>query len=131
MTFQRTHLLTHTYFSIHFPFSPPLIAWLHSSSPFERVFKNMTPPPKKKAALHNQRLNNPLSIFLIPLHALTRDSQRWWIVKGSGEDVSFPMALRLRVFRGCLHSKSCDPLLHSPRSRAGQRSFAKKFNKIK
>lgn len=67
MASQWTHLLTHTYFSIHFhSLSRGYTVPVH----LKKVFFNMR--KKEKAAFHTQRFNNPISMFFfvqIHLHA--------------------------------------------------------------
>lgn len=81
----------------------PLIAWLHRL--FLSVWKgfNLT----KKVAFHTQRLNNPISIFLILIHALS-EICKWWM-REQGGFLWHRAAATLQGW-GHLHSKSCDPL---------------------
>lgn len=68
---------------------------------FLSVWRSLT----KKAAFHTQTLNNPLTIFLIYLHALT-EIRRWWVQE---QGASFGTVLQHCRPQDVYIQKSCNP----------------------
>lgn len=80
-TFTRSHVrFTHAHATDGVSVNTPALSYLETfplnvAAQFLSVWKrfNLT----KEAAFHTQRLNNPFTIFLIYLHALTESRRRW------------------------------------------------------